>query len=677
MQIKNFFIFVTIILASLICLSRQELSVKNKHEITVGVVVTTGNLDMRMSIQKALVSPLVSEASTVKVKEIIVRDDDSTGSSITDESLQQQTTTAASRRTSKEVTEGYLCSKLLEEGPLPDLVIDTTEKRTPDGETVKKFLQKFGIPSLSMSTGMKEVDRSFRSLGQEKEWLLQINPPVDVISSIAEDLVSEYGLKDGSTALLYDSSFKAVKGKFEEMTRSNPKFKLPAVFLDESPEKMRQILLSTSDFNITNYIVMAGMGSISKLLETAQSVNLLDERIAYYLVTKSRGQLKCPSCRSASILMIQSIPSTNQEYNHTSSLSGVNAENKLDKFFYYDMTRFLIQTVNDLMVSGHWPSLTYPSCETDDSGILPGMTLEQFNERDEMVLGTELSVDGFYGKFGRMVFDDFKESISFQDIVMKVTKVDFLRGQIYPTKTGEWTFGGNHGGFVYGSYQSQGDQTAVADTFPGKKRMRVVIYIQAPFIMKRIINNATHHNYAEYYGYCIDLLNMVRDKMANKSQNNGKSWEWDYDLYEVPDGRFGEKKEDGSWTGIIGELATKKADIGLGPVAVMAERETVVDFTVPYYDLVGINILMKKPAVPSHLFKFLTVLENNVWYSIIGSYFIVSTIIFMYDRISPYSYYNNKEGWADQKRRDFTFKETLWFCMTSLTPQVSLRSKYY
>ncbi len=53
----------------------------------------------------------------------------------------------------------------------------------------------------------------------------------------------------------------------------------------------------------------------------------------------------------------------------------------------------------------------------------------------------------------------------------------------------------------------------------------------------------------------------------------------------------------------------------------MAERETVVDFTVPYYDLVGITILMKKPSVPSHLFKFLTVLETNVWLCILAAYF--------------------------------------------------------
>ena len=41
----------------------------------------------------------------------------------------------------------------------------------------------------------------------------------------------------------------------------------------------------------------------------------------------------------------------------------------------------------------------------------------------------------------------------------------------------------------------------------------------------------------------------------------------------------------------------QRAEIALAPLSVMAERENVVDFTVPYYDLVGITILMRKPKV--------------------------------------------------------------------------------
>lgn len=61
---------------------------------------------------------------------------------------------------------------------------------------------------------------------------------------------------------------------------------------------------------------------------------------------------------------------------------------------------------------------------------------------------------------------------------------------------------------------------------------------------------------------------------------------------------------------------------------VTAERENVIDFTVPYYDLVGINILMKKPRPETSLFKFLTVLEGEVWLCILGAYFFTRYSVF-------------------------------------------------
>lgn len=89
----------------------------------------------------------------------------------------------------------------------------------------------------------------------------------------------------------------------------------------------------------------------------------------------------------------------------------------------------------------------------------------------------------------------------------------------------------------------------------------------------------------------------------------------------VADGKFGNMDENGKWNGVVRELIEKRADIGLGSMSVMAERENVIDFTVPYYDLVGITILMKLPKTPTSLFKFLTVLENEVWMCILAAYF--------------------------------------------------------
>ena len=70
------------------------------------------------------------------------------------------------------------------------------------------------------------------------------------------------------------------------------------------------------------------------------------------------------------------------------------------------------------------------------------------------------------------------------------------------------------------------------------------------------------------------------------------------------------------------------------------------------------------------MFKFLTVLEESVWGCIVGAYFVTSVILCIFDRWSPYSYQNNVEIYKDDdEKRHFHLKESLWFCMTTLTPQ--------
>lgn len=111
-----------------------------------------------------------------------------------------------------------------------------------------------------------------------------------------------------------------------------------------------------------------------------------------------------------------------------------------------------------------------------------------------------------------------------------------------------------------------------------------------------------------FRGYCIDLIDKIAEILK-----------FDYEVFPV--NSFGIMDENGKWSGVVQELMEKKADIGLGSMSVMAERENVIDFTVPYYDLVGITILMKLPETPTSLFKFLTVLENEVWLCILAAYF--------------------------------------------------------
>ena len=101
----------------------------------------------------------------------------------------------------------------------------------------------------------------------------------------------------------------------------------------------------------------------------------------------------------------------------------------------------------------------------------------------------------------------------------------------------------------------------------------------------------------------------------------------------------------------------------------MSERENVIDFTVPFHEPVGLTILMKKSKFEYSLHKFLSVLSIEVWGCIVASYFLFSILMWLFDRFSPYSYQNNPGTAKGPEKRVFTFKEGIWFCMTSLTPQ--------
>ena len=148
--------------------------------------------------------------------------------------------------------------------------------------------------------------------------------------------------------------------------------------------------------------------------------------------------------------------------------------------------------------------------------------------------------------------------------------------------------------------------------------------------------------------------------------------DFEYEIYEAPGGVYGRLNEDDEWNGLIAELINKNADIALGAISVTVEREHAVDFAVPYYDHVGFTIMMKKIYVPTSMFRFLDVMENSVWCGITATYFVISVVLWIIDRWSPYSYQNNMEKYEhedEENKTYFDFKESLWFCLLSLTAQ--------
>ncbi|XP_066943797.1 ionotropic receptor 25a-like isoform X1 [Macrobrachium rosenbergii] len=161
----------------------------------------------------------------------------------------------------------------------------------------------------------------------------------------------------------------------------------------------------------------------------------------------------------------------------------------------------------------------------------------------------------------------------------------------------------------------------------------------------------------EYEGYCMSLTKRLADGM-----------EFDFKFVLPEDGQYGARQKNGSWNGLVGDLAKGLTDIIVAPLTMTSEREEVIDFVAPYFDQSGISIVIRKSQREESLFKFMTVLKAEVWVSIVAALVVTGVMIWLLDRYSPYSAQNNAALYPANCRK-FTLKESFWFALTSFTPQ--------
>ncbi|KAG5445604.1 Serine/threonine-protein kinase grik2 [Clonorchis sinensis] len=134
----------------------------------------------------------------------------------------------------------------------------------------------------------------------------------------------------------------------------------------------------------------------------------------------------------------------------------------------------------------------------------------------------------------------------------------------------------------------------------------------------------------DWRGFCIDLLNEI-----------GKELNFTYTINLVPDSTYGNAKIiDGEevWDGMVQELRTRKADLAVGSFTITYDRERVIDFTTPFMYL-GISIIYKRiEDKEASLFSFLQPLSAPVWGYILAATIMVSLVLFVVARFSPYEW---------------------------------------
>ncbi|XP_062256075.1 glutamate receptor ionotropic, kainate 5 isoform X2 [Platichthys flesus] len=184
------------------------------------------------------------------------------------------------------------------------------------------------------------------------------------------------------------------------------------------------------------------------------------------------------------------------------------------------------------------------------------------------------------------------------------------------------------------------------------KTLVVTTILENPYVMRKD-NYQVYQGNDQYEGFCVDMLR----ELANILK-------FSFKIKLVDDGLYGAPEPNGSWTGMVGELINRKADLAVAGFTITSEREKVIDFSKPFMTL-GISILYRvqlgrKPGY----FSFLDPFSPAVWLFMLLAYLAVSCVLFLAARLSPYEWYNPHP--CLRERRDmlenqYTLGNSLWF----------------
>ncbi|XP_017883266.1 glutamate receptor ionotropic, kainate 2-like [Ceratina calcarata] len=198
-----------------------------------------------------------------------------------------------------------------------------------------------------------------------------------------------------------------------------------------------------------------------------------------------------------------------------------------------------------------------------------------------------------------------------------------------------------------------------------QKKFKISTKVGEPYAMV-VTDSATRGiliDQTRYEGFCIDLIEEISKILRFK-----------YEFEIVPDNNYGSYNSDTKqWNGLIRRLLDREADLAICDLTITYERETAVDFTMPFMNL-GISILYRQPeAKEPNLFSFLSPLSTDVWLYTATAVLAITILLSIQARMAPGEWDNPHPCNPDPEEleNNFTLRNSLWLVTGSLMQQGS------
>ncbi|XP_046561717.1 glutamate receptor 4-like isoform X5 [Haliotis rubra] len=178
----------------------------------------------------------------------------------------------------------------------------------------------------------------------------------------------------------------------------------------------------------------------------------------------------------------------------------------------------------------------------------------------------------------------------------------------------------------------------------------VTSILSKPYVMKKDGDG--------YKGFLVDVLDKVAELVGFK-----------YNIRLSKDGQYG-SYNNGQWSGMIGEVVRREANIGLGDVIITRERERVVDFSKPYLTQTLRLLVKRSRRYDPGLGLLLEPFSVELWFYILFALLLVAILFVLIGRFNPFEW---RQVASDKDprgaRHSFGLRESFMFVFSTITLQ--------